>query len=357
MDKKIFYIILVLILSFACEDVYHPDLDQMDNLIVIEALITNNADKNFVKVSKTKGFYDEGASAMVFDATVELIDGDGQVYHGTESSTGYFLLNYSAVPGKKYKLKVIAENETYESDVEEMPPLPTFDSLYVKSELVTDYYYSSYGEPISYTEKRMHAYVDLPATDSLSRYRFSISKTMQYVIPGPPRSFNTYGWINFGPSGSFNIKGPSKFGVEDTLKKHSLLYMSKNLGDFIAQELIDYAYAYMEGWLVNMDEYGLSESTYNYYESMNDQLDASGKLFDAIYAQLVPNIRCSSNPDKRVLGFFELSSHRFTRFFAYSTLASEYVYFHLVNNESRIPASDAVQAETPPDFWENRYDN
>lgn len=358
MLKRILYIGVVLFICFSCEDVYHPNLDQVENQVVIEALVTNDASKNFVKISKTKGFYDTGGTVMVSGGRVQLMDEDGNVYAGFERSPGNFQINHGAVPGKKYQLRVEAEGDTYESDFEEMPPVPTYDSLYAVSEEVTDYHYSSYGEPIANTLNKLHAYIDLPVTDSLSRYRFSLNKTLLYVIPPPPMSFSaTYAWIKIPETGNFNIKAPSRYGAEGTLKKHSLLYLSKNLGDYIAQELIDYAYAYMEGWLVNMDEYGLSETTYNFYKSMNDQLDANGKLFDAVYAQLESNISCISNPNKNVFGFFELSSYRATRFFVYSTMASDYVYFHVVKNNEPIPESDEIQSITPPDFWENRYGN
>ena len=357
MGKIKYYLLFFIVVCFSCEEVYHADIDNVEPVLVIEALVTNDADESFVRVSKTKGFYEEEAQEKVVGASIELVDEDGQTYTGVESGTGSFKFMQTPIIGKKYKLIVTAENETYESDFEEMPPVPSFDSLYVNADEITEYTYSSYGDLIAHAISGMRAYVDLPISDELSHYRFSISKTLEYIVPPPPLMPpppTTYGWTNFREDGVFNIKGPAKYGSESILKKHSLVFSTNRINSFVTEDQLELE-AYMVGWMVHMKEYGISEKAYNFYEAMNDQLEADGKLFDAIYAQLETNIHCVSNPEKVVVGFFELSSYKFTRFFMMLSFGSVTSHVHIVNEIHVIPPSDTFEAYKPPIFWEDRY--
>ena len=315
MGKKIVYIAFILMTCFSCEEIYQADLEDAENFIVIEALITNDHDVNFVKVSKTQDFYDDGVLSRVEGVTVKLINDEGQSFWGVESGKGNFVLNHNAVPGEKYKLVVEADGDTYESDIELMPPVPTYDSLYVISETVVEYQYNYLGAPYETERTGLSAYVDLPVSDSLSQYRFEMTKTMEWKIDPPMLSnIATYGWIKNKETGVFNIKAPSRYGNEELMKKHSLLFMRNRVQAFLPEETIDEG-AYMVGWVIDVDQYGMSEKSYSFYESMNGQLEADGKLFDPVYSQLESNFTCVNNPEKEVIGFFELSSHRYFRFF------------------------------------------
>jgi len=52
----------------------------------------------------------------------------------------------------------------------------------------------------------------------------------------------------------------------------------------------------------------LNNETYLYYKSLNQQMLSEGKLFDPVAAQLIGNIKCTTDPMKKAIGFFEASS-------------------------------------------------
>ena len=354
MGKKILYIALILMTCFSCEEIYQADLDDVENFIVIEALITNDQDVNFVKVFKTRDFYDDGMVSRVEGATVELIDDEGQSFWGAESGIGNFVLSHNAIPGKTYKLIVVAEGDTYESEIELMPPVPTYDSLYVIPETIVEYRYNYLGVPYEVEKTGLTAYIDLPIADSLSQYRFEMTKTVEWKIDPPiGSSIATFGWIKNNDTGVFNIKAPLRYSNEDLMKKHSLLFMSNRIELFLPTEILE-AGAYMVGWVIDVDQYGMSENSYSFYESMNGQLEAEGKLFDPVYSQLESNFTCINNPDKEVIGFFELSSYRYFRFFAMSDFGSTRSEIHLTSNTAVIPATNSIESDTTPAFWEIR---
>jgi hypothetical protein len=123
--KKIFILLFAapFILS-SCEKTITLDLDEQENLtnkIVIEGLLTDDAAYNYVKVSRTTGFYSSGSSPRITNATVSIEDGEGNIvnflhYTGENAdSLGYYLpeTEFAGVVGKTYTLTVVADGETF----------------------------------------------------------------------------------------------------------------------------------------------------------------------------------------------------------------------------------------------------
>ncbi len=349
---------LCMLLS-ACEEVYKADLDEVENLLVIEALLTNNASVNYVKLSKTQNFYADKSIKSVAGATVTISDKSGNSYSLSESSTGYFLPDFSAVPGETYRIKVEAEGEIYESNYELMPETVSVDSIYVQSDKITTYIYDDYGVPMAKELTGMKVFADLPVSENMKYYRFSLPRTMEYVII-PPALFGPppppiWVWKNFKQSGVFPIHGPATYGNENSLTKRELIFLQTNIRNFVDPKLVDSdTTVFMIGWIVDMSIFGMNEKSYKFYKSVNAQLEADGKLFDPVYAQLVPNFTCTSNPEKRAVGYFEVSSYAHRRFFAMAIPNSNITYFHYVEQPLPIPASGQEEATNPPAFWEDR---
>lgn len=356
--KKIPTLLVVCTLLFAaCEDPYKANLDKVENLLVIEGLLTNSASSNYVKLSKTSNFYSNEGQQRVSGATVTISDSQGNTYALTEQSAGYFPIAFGAQSGRQYKIKVEAEGETYESDYELMPPVPDVDTAWAEPDTTVVYAYASDGMPMSTLLTGMSVYADLPQTADLKYFRLSMPRTLEWVVP-PPEEMPTpppvWCWNKFAQSGVFPIQGPSEYGSEAQLKKRKMLFLQNNIRNFVIDEKVDSG-AYMVGWLVDLSLFGLSEKSYRFYESVNAQLEADGKLFDPVYAQLEPNIRCTSNDEKRVVGFFEVSSYRFRRFFVMAAIASKKPHFHWVDPAPAIPASGQLKRTNPPAFWQNVY--
>ncbi len=353
MVKKFIYIILLLIVSSSCEEMYYADINDVENKVVIEALITNDTDVNFVSITKTKDFYDESYfTPKVTGATVSLACEDGEIYDGIELSDGYFTINHAAVPGKAYWLVLNIEGETYESEVEVMPVIPEFDSLYAKSDTLIETRYTYNGDSYDVKLSGISSFVDLPIDENLSKYRFSFVTALEWRIdPVSPFGGVTYGWHRVDVDGPFNIASRSTYSSSNEISMHKFLFLENDLRRLIDPD--DYnAGAYMVGWIVEVDQFGISDKTYNFYDSANGQLEADGKLFDPVYSQLESNFICTSNPEKEVIGYFELSSHRYFRFFTKCNLGSSNVRIELTDNTNEIPPSNVIEANDNPAFWE-----
>ena len=105
------------------------------------------------------------------------------------------------------------------------------------------------------------------------------------------------------------------------------------------------------GWIYIIYQYRINEDTYNYYEKMNQQLDNEGKIFDPIYIQLDGNITCETDPDKKVLGNFEISSYAESRYYLNYNIKDKNFRLKRIPYFYDIPLAGYI-IKFPPDFWE-----
>ncbi|HYF69873.1 MAG TPA: DUF4249 domain-containing protein [Ohtaekwangia sp.] len=120
--KNIFISIITLFVLTSCEKTVELDLEDSTPKIVIEGLVTDREGYQYVKVSRSAGFYATGKTPRVSDATVMIVDDQGNTFsfvHNPNShadSVGYYLPGtpFTGAIGRTYTLTVVADGQTYE---------------------------------------------------------------------------------------------------------------------------------------------------------------------------------------------------------------------------------------------------
>jgi hypothetical protein len=116
----------------ACEQTVDLDLNQTEPLLAIEGQVTDKPDHNFVKISRTVGFYDTGITPRVTDATVTVQDNAGNTfsfvhYQGTSAdSIGMYFPEtpFAGEVGSTYELTVLVDGKTYTAQDILLPIVP-----------------------------------------------------------------------------------------------------------------------------------------------------------------------------------------------------------------------------------------
>lgn len=127
--KNLFLIIISLFLVTSCEKEIDLDLDDKSGNIVIEGNITDQAGPYYVKISKSVAFTENNQYPAITDALVVLSDNTGQTETLKYIGEGFYkTLNFAAVPGRTYTLKVSAEGKEYTAQ-STMPEAVAFDGL------------------------------------------------------------------------------------------------------------------------------------------------------------------------------------------------------------------------------------
>lgn len=130
--KHAIIIIIVAVILSSCEKTIELDLEQTQPRIVIEGQVTDVSSKNFVKISRSTGFYTTGKTPRVTDATVMVEDDQGNTfsfahYQGNHpDSLGLYFPEtpFTGKAGRSYKLTVVAEGQTYEASDELLRLVP-----------------------------------------------------------------------------------------------------------------------------------------------------------------------------------------------------------------------------------------
>jgi hypothetical protein len=134
--KNIFPILLIVLALTACEKTVYLDLNQNDSKIIIEGQVTNQAGYQYVKISRSVGFYEAGESPRVQDAIVFVSDDLGNEFEfvhnprGHADSSGYYLPldTFGGQIGRTYKLSATVDGELYEAE-DKLFSVTTIDSL------------------------------------------------------------------------------------------------------------------------------------------------------------------------------------------------------------------------------------
>lgn len=346
---------LGMVLFASCEEYYTPELDNTESMLVVEARLTNDLTQNFVKLSKTQDFYATNIGTTITNAKVDLLESGSNTITANQQANGYFTFSKVAVPGKTYTLRIFYGNQTYESDPVVMPALPAIDSLYTVHRINKTYNTDAYGVPFSVETPVRDVRVDVPISAQVKYFRFTWRTVLEWIYIPPMIPFKVsppyYGWKSVYDNGNFNITGQGNYTGSSDIKNHtvlSLAYDTRQYLDSIKQDFY--------GWIVMLDQYGVTKDSYDFYNALDKQFTADGNLFDPILAQIPSNMHCKTDKTKKIVGFFNVNSYRQHRYFIRTGSASGgEVVQRKINRYPVIPDNGYLIGAFPT-FWEG-YQN
>jgi hypothetical protein len=355
MRKELIYLALLVTLFVSCEEYYKPDLEEGPGMLVVESHLTNDARQNFVKLTMTRNFYATEQAEQIIGADVYLVEEGKVTWNGIDNGNGYYTFTKTPVPGKKYMLRLIYKKETYESETVVMPPLPKIDTLYTNHKVKRFYSTDTYGVPFLVESPGREICIDAPISPQLEYYRFNWRAIIQWHYDPPPVGGypppTLYGWISVYNKGLFNLAGPKEFSVSDKVQNHPVLSLA-----YDGVQYLDSATQVPEGWIVIIDQYGITKSSYDFHEKLNKQFSAEGSLFDPVLTQVYGNISCRSDKSKTVLGFFDLNSYRQYRYYLNIGMGTNnWANQRRINRYPDIPDRGFTTNGVYPDFWETYY--
>lgn len=133
--RKLLYVLLWWICT-ACEKVIEVDLNDTDNKMVIEGVITNQPGTCMVLLSHTKNFDEDNSFAGISGATVQITEESGSATLLTETGAGIY--EAPALTGKSgatYHLQVTL-NGTQFTATSTMPQPVNMDTIFVTDETI-----------------------------------------------------------------------------------------------------------------------------------------------------------------------------------------------------------------------------
>ncbi len=351
MRKWFTYCFWLLFALSSCEEIYTPNIESRESVIVVDARIMFGKNDNIIRLTESNGFNEENyIYPNISGAEVFIIDSEKNEKALAETSDGVFPVYFNLNPNLEYKIKIAYHGKTFESSFEPVPPLPDLDTVYgiAENKIIKISGNNDVDDIREYPGVQL--YTDISHEKEMPYYRFTARKVLQYTYPVEIPWFGEiliepmYSWLSSYPRDIFNIAAPAKFSTNKNIVKHPLFFMEQNVVIRLDQTFY--------GWILILNQFGLSESGYNYYNDLNKQLGSEGRLFDPLYVQARSNLKCTSTPNQLILGNFEISSYKEHRFYVnYISKEQGYLikpipYFYEIPDMGE-------QLTNPPDFWES----
>ena len=145
--KNIAFLSILLLLFSACEKEIELDLKELPPTLTIEAELTNQSSKSYVKISMSKGLSGNQAYEYTYitDAQVSITDTQGNQVVLTPDAHGVYKSIYAAgLQGKNYKLDVVRgdKHATAEAIMPEPVQIIDFKKVNVNDNIFLDVYFN-----------------------------------------------------------------------------------------------------------------------------------------------------------------------------------------------------------------------
>jgi hypothetical protein len=309
---KSFVLILLCLTISSCTEQYAFKTSTFENILVIQANITNEYKKQEIKISRSYRFEENGPTNEE-GATVYVTDSDNNSYQfGFEKISGLYVSNseFQAVPEKTYQLNVITkEGKSYSSNVQ---------SLTAASEIQV--------EPKVATidgQKGVQIVVSSYDPDAKSKfYRYEYDETYKVIAPSWTSDklivapFTTDGHPDF-----LVVPRTEETRICYTTKKSDDLFLLNTLG--LSEDRIDYPIRFIdikspilnERYSIIVRQYIQNLESYTYYETLKS-LSTSKSIFSQVQPGFnYGNLKSNDDPSEKIIGFFEVSSISSKRIF------------------------------------------
>ncbi len=342
------------VLVWSCEEIYTPELEEMENLLVVEARFVYGQPGQIVRLNRTVNFNDPmGIYPKISNAMVRLVDGHGTSMVLTSVGDGNYYLGHELDANENYKLVITLDGKEYESSYQSIPVISNIDSVYaVYMEKIVPSGTDQSADELGRL-RGFQLYADIGKGEGTAYYRFTHRLIAQYSyninkpVNGIPTDITVFAWQSMTPGGIFNIASPPDYSSQSGIVKHPLVFLNR---DYSVQK--EDTTTYFQGWISITSQYALSEETWSYYRDLNRQLSAGDKLFDPMHTQAVGNLRCVTDPSEVVLGNFEISTMKESRYFLISP-GNENFLLKRIPVHYWIPDNGFVES-VQPEWWESR---
>ncbi|MNQ22197.1 hypothetical protein D3C85_353340 [compost metagenome] len=307
-----FLTILVLLTTIGCTTPYEYQTNGFDDVITIEATITDQYKTQEIKLTRTYKL-EEKIPTFETKAIVFVTDDQGNKYDFKENATSYTSINqFQASPGRTYELHIRTQDgRSYVSSAEKLPQQTQIESVNVAA--VTK-------------EGVLGAEITVNSTDptnSSKYYRYEYEETSQIIAP---KWFREQLVVNNGAV-SLQPRTTEARICYTTEKSNTLLLTSTShlsedkVSNFPVRFIPRTDNFIRNRYSILVKQYVQSLAAHTFSETLKEISNNGSILSQTQPGFFYGNIKSVDNPSEKVIGYFDVSSCSEKRlFFNYTDL-------------------------------------
>ena len=316
MRKHVLYFLIVLC---GCIQPIDLDVNNQSGQIVVEGSLTTAGGPHEIRISESIPFDSLIKFLPIRGANVKIMDGSGGQATLKEVDPGVYQTapRYQGTVGQTYQLEVVLPNgEVLQTDPQLIQPNPGIDSVYAQV---------SNRETVNGTQLILRPFlsfrVDLPEISGAQYFRYDWELIYEVLQQRPAGSCDLDYEVPLKcyrselPEQYINTLLVNPFGSESAIKNHEVA-------------LIDPNRRLQSKMSIEVSQYALTKDIYDYWEFAERLLKNNGGLFDPIPGRLDGNIYYRSDPERKVLGVFEVASVAKKRIFILPSALEGYAPVH-----------------------------
>ena len=310
MPANRYYIWMVLmVLVGSCIEPFHPVIEETQEMLVINGVVTDQPGVHHVQVSRSTPFSDPLFNPVP-DCVIRVEDEHGDMKMYEEKAPGIYesLLDASFLAvGKSYRLIVdTPDGNEYQSAFDTLLACSPIDSLYyeVKQQGTSDPELNHNG---------IQFFTDVTGTSNTSRnYRWLLEETWEYYSTHHAQ----YIWDG-NILLEMMVDSLSRCYMTDTIKE---LY-SASTRFLSVNKLLRHPLNYVSDrtprlkrrYSLLVKQQSLTNEAFTYWDKMSDQSSETGGLYETQPSSAIGNIFNVNDPNEKVLGCFYATQQRSKR--------------------------------------------
>ena len=296
-------ILFICALLAGCVDPYYPKIEDNQESLVVEALITDQPGWQVIYLSRSSPVNEEGTHPER-DAYVSVSDDLGRATEFIEQAPGayYSLMTAGKLgTGITYRLNIVTSNgEVYESEPEMFPSRsPAIDSVYWEFETVGT---SDRTEPLN----GIRFYLDMEAeADQGRNFRWELVETWQYYAAN---------LIDYYYDGMLH-KWPDPFSYNTCWYTGKIDHIyttttsneeSNTINGFPLNFVSEESNRLQTRYSLQVLQYSLNDKAYDFWKRIEEQNQESGGIYEKQPDYVSGNMYNMNNQEEYVLGYFDL---------------------------------------------------
>lgn len=286
-------------LLWGCVTEFVPDLNEKQELLVVEGIVTDRPDESMVRLSYSVPLGEKNEARPVKGCYVTVSDNLDSRIRFMETEPGLYraFAGFKGEVGRTYTLHIETGKENnfynYVSEPVTMKPVSPINRVYYERIVET--------EPVDgfFGIDGCKIFVDTGNEPECKYYRWDFNETWELRLLYPVE--NILCWVS-DSSRNINIKSTAAYSGNQ-ISGQEITYIS-NETDRLKRK-----------YSIEVSQYSISEDEYTYLDKLKNLSVSSGGLYDRIPASIPNNITCIEEPALKTLGFFSVSAKTTSRLF------------------------------------------